>query len=50
MRRRIRPTFAFALTPGTDRQPAEAQNDCDNEHQHKDLICGHTPSFSISFH
>jgi hypothetical protein len=29
------------------RQPAEQQHDSDNQHQHENLICGHTPSFVL---
>jgi hypothetical protein len=42
-------TITFGATPRIEGQPAEAKGNSDHEHQHKDLICGHTPSFFISF-
>jgi hypothetical protein len=41
-------TFEFGATTGINGQPPEAKDNSDHEHQHKDLICGHTPSFFIS--
>jgi len=38
-------TLQFSATVRINGHPAEAEHYSDHEHQHKDLICGHTPSF-----
>lgn len=42
-------TLALGATPRIKGQPAEAKGNSNHEQQHKNLICGHTPSFFISF-
>jgi hypothetical protein len=40
--------FLFGATTRMNGHPAESKRYPDHEHQHKDLICRHTPSFFIT--
>jgi hypothetical protein len=42
-------TLEFGATTRANGHPAEAEDNSDHEHLHKNLICRHTPCFFISF-
>jgi hypothetical protein len=39
-------TFEFGATAGISGYATKAQDNSDNDHQHKDLLCGHALLFS----